>query len=73
MLTAASRGAITRWISSLRFPWLVAIAAAVFFADLVVPDFLPFVDEILLALLTAGLAMLRKKRRPAAATPAPRP
>jgi len=48
----------------LRFPTLFALAALLFVADLLVPDFLPFIDEILLGLLTVMLGMLREKRSP---------
>ena len=36
----------------LRHPWLFAIAAAALVTDLVIPDVVPFVDEILLAAAT---------------------
>ena len=38
------------------------VAAAALAVDLVVPDIVPFVDEVLLAAGAAGLAMLRKRR-----------
>ncbi len=47
----------------LRFPKLLALTVMIFAADLVVPDFIPFVDEILLGLFAALLATLKKKRR----------
>lgn len=52
---------------NLRFPGLFALLAAVFLVDLFVPDFIPFLDEIVLALLTA-LFGLWKDRRSASAT-----
>jgi hypothetical protein len=49
------------YASGLRFPKLLALAAAVFVADLIFPDVIPFADEILLGLITLLLAMLRKR------------
>lgn len=55
------------YLESLRFPWLVLVTAGLFVLDLLVPDVLPFVDEILLALLAALLG--RVKRKPVPKTP----
>ena len=52
---------------NLRFPGLFALLAAVTLLDVLVPDFIPFLDEIVLALLTA-LFGLWKDRRAATAT-----
>ena len=52
---------------NLRFPMLFLLLAAVTAADLVVPDILPFVDEIVLALLTAIFGLWRNRRAPASA------
>lgn len=52
-----------RAASRLRFPRLLALFAVLFVVDLVMPDFLPFVDEILLGLMTVILASLKKKRQ----------
>jgi hypothetical protein len=49
---------------NLRFPGLFALLAAVFFVDLVVPDFVPFVDEIILAILTMLFALWKERRPP---------
>jgi hypothetical protein len=51
---------LLHYASRLRFPKLLALAAAVFVADLIFPDVIPFVDEILLGLLTLLLGMLKK-------------
>lgn len=53
---------LMRWLSGLRFPTLFVIAAALFFADLVVPDMVPFVDEILLGLTTILLGRLKLRK-----------
>lgn len=46
----------------LRFPALFVILLAVTLADLAVPDVLPFVDEIVLATLTAIFGLWRDRR-----------
>jgi len=48
-------------VSRLRFPWLLLLTAALFVFDLLVPDLIPFADEILLGLLTTLLATLKKR------------
>jgi hypothetical protein len=53
---------LSRYVTNLRYPWLLALTAIVFAADLVVPDAIPFVDEILLGLVTALLASLRRRK-----------
>ena len=53
---------VTRFAAGLRFPTL-------FLLDLVVPDPVPFYDEILLALGTVLLGALKARRPPA---PGPR-
>ena len=47
--------------SKLRFPKLFVLVLLLFLVDLVVPDFIPFFDEIILGLLSVMLGMLRKK------------
>jgi hypothetical protein len=63
------RSALVGWfiarLARLRFPVLFLIAAALFVLDLVVPDFIPFADEVLLGLATALLASWRTRRVPA--------
>ena len=54
---------LLRWAQRLRFPYLFALTAILFLADLLVPDAIPFVDELLLGLLTLIFASLRKRRR----------
>jgi hypothetical protein len=58
---------LLRWAEGLRFPRLAMITAALFIADVLLPDFIPFVDEILLGLGTLLLANIkrRKQDRPA--------
>jgi len=56
---------VTRFASGLRFPTLFKIVAGLFVLDLLLPDLIPFYDEILLALGTLLLASMRKARRAA--------
>lgn len=60
-------GWVQRFAGGLRFPVLFAIVAALFVIDLFVPDFIPMVDEVLLALITVLVGSLRRKGRAAAA------
>jgi hypothetical protein len=60
------RDRLTRYASGLRFPYLVAIAGSLFLINVVVPDLVPYVDEILLALVTI---MLSRIKRPGASLP----
>jgi hypothetical protein len=57
-------GLVSRFAAGLRFPTLFAIAAGLFLVDLVVPDVIPFADEVLLALLTLLIGSLRRRRPP---------
>jgi hypothetical protein len=59
--------ALLRFAGGMRFPTLFGITAALFLLDLVVPDFLPFADEILLGLGALVLARWRKPEEPAKA------
>jgi len=54
-------GIVRRFLGGLRFPQLFLITAILFAVNLAVPDPLPFVDEILLALVSLMLGSLRKK------------
>ena len=53
---------LLRYASNLRFPRLLAVAAVLFVIDLLIPDPLPFVDEILLGLTSLLLASLKTGR-----------
>lgn len=64
----ASKTLITRFASRLKFPQLFAFVATLFVLDLLIPDLIPFVDEILLGLVTLLLGSLKNKE--AAAPPA---
>jgi hypothetical protein len=60
--SGAIQNRFLRYVSNLRFPKLLAITAALFVIDLFFPDVVPFVDEILLGLISLLLASLKKGR-----------
>lgn len=47
----------------LRFPWLFALTTGLFLLDLLVPDPLPFFDELFLGLVALLFAAWRKRDR----------
>lgn len=49
----------------MRFPKLFVLMAVIFGVDLLIPDTIPFVDEIMLGLITAGLGAWRTRKPPA--------
>ena len=53
---------VMRFVSKLSFPRLFLLTAALFAINLIVPDPLPFIDEILLGLGTLLLANLRGRK-----------
>jgi hypothetical protein len=55
-------GAALAFASRLRFPTLFWITAGLFALDLVVPDAVPFADEVLLGLAALLLSRWRKRR-----------
>ena len=57
-------GFVNRFAAELRFPQLFWMTAILFLADLLVPDLIPFVDEILLALATLLFGSWKRRRRP---------
>jgi hypothetical protein len=54
-------GPFLAYASQLRFPTLFKITLGVFLLDLLIPDFIPFADEILLGL---GALVLSNWRKP---------
>ena len=50
-----------RFASRLRFPQLFAFTATLFLFDLLIPDLIPFMDELLLGLATLLLGMWKKQ------------
>jgi hypothetical protein len=54
---------ITRMTAGMRFPTLFLIVGGLFLLDLIVPDLIPFYDEILMAMLTVLIGSIRKRGR----------
>ena len=53
-------GAVLRYLGRLRFPTVFFLAATLFVVDSLVPDVIPFADEILLGLVTIAIGRLKK-------------
>ncbi len=68
---SVTRGLIARALAglNLRFPVLFLVLLIVTIADLLIPDVIPFVDEIVLGLLTAIFGLWRKRREPSPGAP----
>jgi hypothetical protein len=56
-------GMVLRYLARLRFPQLFVVTAALFLLDLLIPDVIPFADEMLLGLVTVLLGSWRKRRQ----------
>lgn len=59
------------WLSRLSYPRLFMVVGVLFFINLLIPDPIPLVDEVLLGLATLMLA--KRKRAPKPDGNAPRP
>ncbi|MGB6044708.1 MAG: DUF6116 family protein [Pirellulales bacterium] len=55
-------GPLLRFLERLRFPNLFAIGLALLLVDMAIPDFIPFIDELLLAVGTLLLASIKKRK-----------
>jgi hypothetical protein len=56
---------LIQWLARrLRFPHLFLLTLGLFLLDLIVPDFIPLIDEALLALTTLLLGSWRKRELP---------
>ena len=69
MILSAVDGLIGKLATRLRFPQLFAVTAMIFLIDLVIPDLIPFVDEVVFGLLTVMLGMWRRKTTPPSEPP----
>lgn len=58
----AIKARLTGYLESLRFPWLLLVTSLLFLVNVFVPDAIPFVDEILLALVAVVLGRLKRKK-----------
>jgi hypothetical protein len=56
--------AVARFASRLRFPHLFWLTAGLFLLDVLVPDLIPFADEVLLALLSLLFGTWRRRVEP---------
>ena len=52
---------VARYATRLRFPQLFAFTGTLFLLDLLIPDLIPFMDEMMLGLLTLMLGMWRRE------------
>lgn len=55
---------LLNWARKLRYPTLFKLTAVLFAITLVVPDPIPFIDEIVLALGTLLLANWKRRKEP---------
>ena len=64
-MTKAPQGLVgallARYAGRLRFPQLFAFTGTLFLLDMLIPDLIPFMDEMMLGLLTVLLGMWRKE------------
>ncbi len=59
-----TKGMLEQHATKLRFPILLGITGTLFVLDFLIPDFIPFVDEILLGLATVILSRLKTRKTP---------
>jgi hypothetical protein len=52
------------FVGRLKYPQLFKLTAALFAVDLLIPDMIPFIDEILLGMTTLVLANWKRRREP---------
>ena len=64
---------IARYAARLRFPQLFAFTGTLFLLDLLIPDLIPFMDEMMLGLLTVLLGMWKKDAPAPPADQGPKP
>lgn len=62
---------VMRRLGRLSYPRLFMLAAALFGLDVIVPDFIPFADEILLGMATLLLANWKRRKTDPSATADP--
>jgi len=56
-------GGLLGWARRRRFPTLLLVTGGLFVLDVIVPDLIPFVDELLLGLMTLILARWKDRRQ----------
>lgn len=55
---------LLNWARGLRYPTLFKLAAGLFLLDVLLPDPIPFVDEVLFGLVTLLLANWKNRKAP---------
>ena len=58
---ATIRGRLLQYAAKLRYPRLLALTVGLFVLDLLMPDLIPWVDEIMLGLVSLLLAGLKQR------------
>jgi hypothetical protein len=53
-------GLLMRWAGRLRFPYLLGLTVILFVFNLFMPDAVPLIDEVIMGLIAALLASLKK-------------
>lgn len=53
---------VLAWLRRLRHPQLFVVTAVLFLVDVLVPDVVPFIDELLLATATLWLGSRKRQR-----------
>ena len=61
--TRAIKSRLMQYAAGLRYPKLLALTVGLFVLDLLIPDLIPWVDEILLGLVSLLLAGLKQRRK----------
>ena len=56
-------GPVQRFLERRRFPTLLLILAALFGANLFIPDPIPFIDEMIMLVATVIIGAFRKRRK----------
>ena len=56
-------GPVQRFLERRRFPTLFLILAALFGANLVIPDAIPLIDELIMLVVTVIVGAFRERRR----------
>lgn len=50
------------YLESLKFPVLLVVTAVIFVVNVFIPDVVPFIDEVFLALIVALLSRLKRRK-----------
>lgn len=62
-------GRVFGYLGRLRFPTLLTLTATLFVVDVVIPDGIPFADEVFLGLLSALFASWKRRKEVPEAAP----